>query len=264
MSRSWLVIAVAIVLSLALALGPGVAQAQIVNVQAALAKPPEHDDQAGQVEGKITWREGNNPLFDLGGAGSLVVRRSNVLGLIVVRGEYGTSAGTLLTKKTFEHIRIRSLLDGGWRWEVFAQHEYDQFRRLSLRAVTGTGPAYQLVDTKPIVVLAGAAYIYEDERLDTRAGTIDAGVHSVAHRISAYVTGHESVGAGAAIIETVYAQPRIDDPGDIRILGELSVQSKLSSRIALKDSFNVAYDRTPPDRVKPYDTALEASVIVTF
>ena len=259
MSRTWSWIAIAVVIGLG-----GVARAQIVNVQAAMAKPPEHDGQGGQVEGKITWREGNNPLFDIGGAGAFLIRRANLIGLVLARGEYGTSRGVLLTKKTFEHIRIRSLLDDHWRWEWFAQHEYDQFRRLSLRAVTGTGPAFQFFGSKEVEVLGGIAYIYEDERLNRRSGTIDAGLHSTAHRISAYVTGHQDLSSTAAIVETVYAQPRIDDPGDLRLLGELSVQSKLTSRVALKDSFNVAYDRTPPAGVKRYDTSLEAAVIVTF
>lgn len=242
----------------------GVAHAQIVNVQAALAKPPAKDGQVGQVEGKISWREGNNPLFDVGGSGALLIRRANLIGLALVRGEYGTSNGVLLTKKSFEHARLRSLIDDKWRWEWIAQHEYDKFRRLSSRAVTGTGPAFQFFGNKDLEVLGGIAYIYEDEQLDQRPGTIDAGKHSVSHRASAYVTGHQDLSSTASIVETVYAQPRIDDPGDIRILGELSVQSKLTSRVALKDSFNVTYDRTPPDGVKRYDTSLEASVIVTF
>jgi Protein of unknown function, DUF481 len=261
MWRAWLVIAAMI---LATVLAPGAAHAQIVNVQGALAKPPEHDDVGGQVELKLNWREGNNPLFDIGGAGNVLMRRGPVLGLVVARGEYGTSRGLTLTKKSFEHARIRTEIDDRWRWEVFAQHEYDQFRRLSLRALIGTGPAFQIVDDKAVGVLVGAAYLYEYERLDTRVGTLDAGERFTDHRGSVYVTGHENLGAGAAIVETVYAQPRFDDPGDIRVLGELSVLSKLSSRIALKDSFNVAYDRSPPDQIKRYDTQLEVSVIVTF
>ncbi|HET9626580.1 MAG TPA: DUF481 domain-containing protein [Kofleriaceae bacterium] len=260
MSRTWWILTV----TLALALPVRLAHAQIVNVQDALAKPPAHDGQVGQVEGKLSWREGNNPIFDVGGSGNILIKRGDLLGLALVRGEYGTSAGTLLTKKTFEHARLRSKLDGPWMVEAFAQHEFDQFRRLNLRAIAGVGGGAQLVDNKTIGVLAGLAYLYEDERLDTRAGTIDAGVHSTAHRISAYLTGHENLSSGATIVQTVYAQPRIDDPGDIRIYGELSLQTKLTQRIALKDSFNVAYDATPPDGVKTYDTSLEASVIVTF
>jgi hypothetical protein len=256
MSRVWLVFAV-----LCLAVP---AHAQIVNVQGALAKPPAKDDVGGQAEAKLNWRAGNNPLFDLGGSGNVLVRRGPILGLALARGEYGTSRGLTLAKKSFEHLRIRAELDDRWRWELFGQHEYDQFRRLSLRALVGTGPALQIVDSKVIGVLAGAAYLYEHERLDTRAGTRDAGLRTTAHRGSVYVTGHEDLSTSVTIVETLYVQPRLDAASDVRVLGELSVLTKLSSRIALKDSFNLAYDATPPDGILTYDTALEVAVIVTF
>jgi hypothetical protein len=249
---------------LAIAVTATAARAQIVNVQGALAKAPATDGAIGVVELKLNWREGNNPLFDIGGAGSLVVRHGPVLGLALARGEYGTSRGLTLARKSFEHVRGRIELDRRWRWEVFGQHEYDQFRRLALRALVGTGPALQIVETPALALLAGAAYLYEYERLDTRLGTIDAGEHTTAHRASVYLTGHEDIGAGALIVETVYAQPRLDQPGDVRVLGELAVQTKLSARLGLKNSFLVAYDRTPPDGVKRYDTALEVAITATF
>jgi len=261
MSRSWLVIAA---LGVTTSLAHGVAHAQIVNVQGALARPPAGDGVTAQVELKLNWREGNNPLFDLGGAGTVVMRRGPVLALALARGEYATSHGLTLTRKSFEHVRARVELDCRWRWEVFAQHEYDQFRRLSLRALAGTGPAIQIVDAGAIAVLAGAAYLYEYEQLDTRLGALDAGVRRTAHRSSLYVTGHEDLPSGVAIVETAYVQPRITDPGDVRVLGELSVVSKLSAAIALKNSLTVAYNRTPPDGIKRYDTQLELGVIATF
>ena len=257
MLRSWFVIAV-------IGLTAATARAQIVNVQGALARPPASDGVAGQVELKFNWRTGNNPLFDLGGAGSIVGRRGAVLGLALARGEYGTSRGLTLTRKSFEHVRTRIELDCRWRWEAFAQHEYDQFRRLSLRALAGTGPALQIIDEKPLALLAGASYLFEYERLDRRAGAIDAGQRTAAHRGSVYLTGHEEPGEGVLIVETVYAQPRLDHPGDVRVLGEVSVQSKLSSRISLKNAFTVAYDRTPPDGIQRYDTQLEVAVVATF
>ena len=239
------------------------AYAQIVNVQGQLAKPPETDGVTGQAELKLDWREGNNPLFDIGGSGSVLVRRGRVLSLALVRGGYGTSRGLTLTKRTFEHVRTRVFLSCVWRWEAFAQHEYDQFRRLSVRALAGTGPALQILNTKEVGLLAGAAYMLELEVLDNRMGTIDAGRETTAHRASLYLTGTENAGA-VSFAQTVYVQPRLDDAGDVRVLGELSVTSKLSKRIALSDAFTVAYDRTPPDGVKRYDTQLRVSVIVTF
>jgi putative salt-induced outer membrane protein YdiY len=113
-------------------------------------------------------------------------------------------------------------------------------------------------------VLVGAAYLFEYERLDHRDGVSDSGARRTAHRASIYITGHEDLSTGVAIVETFYVQPRLDQPSDLRMLGELAVQSKLTGHVALKDGFTVAYDRTPPDGVKRYDTALEVSLIATF
>ena len=242
----------------------GPAAAQIVNVQGALAKAPEKDGAAAEVSAKLMWRTGNNPLIDLGGSGAVVVRRGRVIGLVLARGEYGRSNGVTLTEKTFEHLRARVTIDCRWRWEAFLQHEFDRFRRLSFRAVAGTGPALQLVDKPTLALLAGAAYMFELERLDRRMGVTDGGEQRVSHRASVYLTGHEDLSSSVSIVETVYAQPRLDDPADIRVLGELGVQSKLSSRIALKDSLVIAYDDSPPEQVERLDTALEVSLLLSF
>lgn len=257
-----------VVLALALVgLGGSVrrAEAQIVNVQGQLAKPPEKDGLTGQVELKLDWRTGNSTFFDIGGTGSLLLRRGRLLALALVRGEYGNAGdGIPFARKAFEHLRSRVTIDCRWRWEAFVQHEYDAFRRLSVRAIAGTGPALQIVNEPRVALLAGAAYLFESERLDTRAGTIDAGARSIASRASFYLTGTEQLGAGVSIAQTLYVQPRLDELGDVRIFGELSLTTKLSKRIALTDGFTVSYDRTPPDGIRRYDTQLKIGLLVTF
>jgi Protein of unknown function, DUF481 len=251
-----------VVLVIGLLSGP--AFAQIVNIQGALAKAPATDGTSGEVSLKLAWREGNTPLLEVGGSGAVLVRHGRILGLALARGEYGRSHDVTLSEKTFEHVRTRITLDCRWEWEAFVQHEFDRFRRLSLRAVAGTGPALHLVDRPEVGVLAGAAYLFELEHLDERDGAVDRGRDSVAHRASLYVTGHEDLSKSVAIVETFYVQPRLDRPSDLRLLGELAVQTKLSSRIALKDSFVIAYDASPPDQVKRLDTALEVSLLVSI
>jgi hypothetical protein len=243
---------------------PRLASAQIVNVQGQLAKPPDKNGVTGQVELKLDWREGNNQLFSLGASASTLIKHDRLLVLALARGEYGESQGLTLSRKTFEHVRARYTIDCRWKWEAFVQHEYDAFRRLTVRGVVGTGPALQLADTEHVAVLAGVAYMLEGEQLDEREGTIDAGRRAVSHRASAYVTGAEMLGSGVSIVQTIYVQPRLDDPGDLRLLGELSVTSKLTTHIALTDGLTVAYDRTPPDGIKRYDMALKVGLLVTF
>lgn len=252
------------VLVLCIVLAPAIAHAQIVNVQGQLAKPPEKNGITGQIELKLDWREGNNQLIDVGGSASALVKHGRVLVLGIARGGYARSRGLTLTSRTFEHLRTRITIDCRWRWETFAQHEYDKFRRLSIRALVGTGPALQILQTKEVALLAGAAYMAELERLDRREGAIDAGERSVFHRASLYLTGTQNIGTTVSFAETAYVQPRIDEPGDVRFLGELSVTSKLSKRLALSDALVFAYDRTPPDQVRRFDMQLRISLILTL
>lgn len=250
--------------AIALVAIPHVASAQIVNVQGALAKTPAGDGETGQLDAKLNWRTGNNPIIDVGGAGSLLVRRGRLLGLAVARGEYGFGRGLTLTEKTFEHLRARVFLDCRWRWEVFVQHEFDRFRRLSLRTLAGTGPAVQLFGEDGVAVTTGAAYLLEYERLDTRDGTTDAGERYVDHRGSLYATASEALNPTVTMVETVYVQPRLDRPSDVRVFGEIALQAKLSTHVGLRNSFTVAYDDTPPEGVGRSDTALEVAILVIF
>lgn len=247
-----------------LAVAPGVAHAQIVNVQGALAKPPESDGVNAQLEARVDWRAGNNPLLDLGGAANVLARHGRVLGLAIVRGEYGRGRDSTFKRKTFEHLRVRATLDCRWRMEAFVQHEMDAFRRLAVRALAGAGPALQILATPSASMLAGAAYLFEYERLDGREGAPDAGARGTAHRASIYITGTEKLGATTTLNQTVYVQPRLDAAGDIRLLGELSLTSKISERVAVNQAFVAAYDRRPPAGIERYDTQLRFSVLVTL
>lgn len=263
LSSARTVIAIAIGLT-ALAAASRPARAQIVNVQGQLAAAPDDDGVTGQVELKLDWREGNAPLFDVGGSAAVMVRRGRLLALALAKGEYGESRDVELVRKTFEHLRARYTIDCRWRWEAFVQHEFDEFRRLSVRALAGTGPALQIVAGSPYALLAGAAYMFEIEQLDDRPDTIDAGDRAVAHRASLYLTGVAALASNVSVVQTVYVQPRLDDPGDLRLLGELAVTTKLTKHLALTDGLTVAYDRTPPDGVEPLDTQLKVALVVKF
>lgn len=243
---------------------PRAAGAQIVNVQNALAKPPAGDDVIGQLELKLDWREGNNRLLDLGAAASLLAQRGRFLGLAIVRAEYGRGRDDTFKERTFEHLRARVTIDCFWKWEAFGQHELDHFRRLTVRALAGTGPAFQVVHTRPFSLLAGAAYMFEYERLDDREDTLDAGNRTVFHRASTYLTATQQFGETASLTGTAYYQPRIDEPRDFRFFGEAVITGKLSKHVALTDAFVVAYDSRPPDGIQRTDLQLRIGLLLTL
>jgi putative salt-induced outer membrane protein YdiY len=250
----------AVLAGAAILAAPSSASAQIVNVQGALAGDIE-PGWSGKLTGTLDWRTGNTDLVQVGGSASVTYRCGPRLALAILRAEYGEGNGTKLSQKTFEHLRGRQELGGRWLWEAFGQHEYDAFRRLSVRALAGTGPAVRLIKTGKTRLLAGVAYMFELERLDRRAGVSDAGKQSIAHRASTYLTGAFALDEDRVTAsQTLYVQPRLDDPSDLRLLSETSITTKLSSRLTLTNRLVIAHDASPPDQIEKLDSALKVEL----
>lgn len=235
-----------------------------MNVQGALATPPTQNEVDGKLAFNLGWSEGNAPSFNVAGAGSIVWKHDQYLTLFVASGEYGTALHVVNSKKTFEHLRERMTLTEHWKWEVFGQHEYDEFRRLSFRALLGTGPALQILRQKEYGLLAGVAYMLDLEQLDDRDEATDSGRETTEHRVSAYVTGHEKIVKNVSFVQTMYAQPKIDDAANYRLLGEAALLVKLSKRYAFTNGLVVSYDSRPPQQVKRFDSSLKVGLVITL
>ena len=262
--RARIVDVVALACGLGLWLAPlDEAQAQIVNVQGALAKEPE-PGWSGSAQLSVDWQTGNRSIVRVAGAGTLLYHCGPWTALALARAEYSEGEGVKLAEKTFEHLRARRALGARWLWEAFAQHEYDAFRRLAVRGVVGSGPALRLVDRSRGAVTTGLAYLLELEQRSVLADAADSGLRRWHHRLSAYLTGNLALGAQVTGTQTVYVQPRLDAPDDVTLLSETSVQSQLGARFTLINSLVITYDASPPETVATLTTSLKVGVAVTF
>ncbi|MEZ4367666.1 MAG: DUF481 domain-containing protein [Kofleriaceae bacterium] len=242
-----------------------VAHAQIVNVQAKIEDVPE--GVSGAVEGSLDWRTGNSELLLVGGGGRLAYRRDDTLVYALVRGDYGkifqTDPATEIVAKTFEHVRLRQGLTPWLVGEAFVQNEADRFRRLTIRALAGAGPRFVVASAKHYGLFYGIAYMFEYERL-ADDGELDAGERQHSHRISTYLAGFADLNEHVKATETVYVQPRITEPDDLRVLLDVGLTAKIASRLSLKTSFVLAYDSSPPATIAGLDTGLKTSFEATF
>ena len=59
-----------------------------------------------------------------------------------------------------------------------------------------------------------------------------------------------------SLAETVYAQPRIGLPEDVRLLEETELLGSITEHLALKVAWTLAYDNVPPIAVQPLDTGV--------
>ncbi len=256
---------VTLTLSLAV-LGTAVdAHAQIVNVQSVLSTEAK-EGLSGSASATADWRTGNTRLLLLGLSPVARFRAGDNLVIAILRGDYGKSKDTTIAKKAFAHLRYRRTLHERVLAEVFVQGMYDEVRLLKLRALVGVGPKFDLVKQKGLLISLGIAYMLEHERPNDNALETE---NTTLHRASSYLTGSFELDDRVQVVETVYVQPRIDDPGDIRVLDESQLVTKLTKRIALTTSLVVGYDSSPLTKedgteLDTLDTTMKTSITVEF
>lgn len=237
----------------------GTASAQIVNVQPLLASK-DIDGLSGALEGTVDWRTGNSELFLLSGTLVARYRMSNHLIFFMAREEFGVQGGKRFIDKDFEHLRYRWEVVDAAQLETFFQHDRDQFRRLSLRALWGVGPRFPIVATKMLDVAIGVAYMLEFECLQQGSQSDVDQDQLLSHRLSTYGTVTLRLGDRVRLGETVYSQPRFDRPKDVRVLNETEMLVMITDRLSLKLTFSLAYDSEPPSESRALDTAMKTSL----
>ncbi len=155
------------------------------------------------------------------------------------------------------HARYNYEIVGHASWEAFAQGQSDVFQRIKNRNLFGTGPRIALYQDKEMGPFLGIAYMFERDVIDLAPGAPEARVQ-VAHRISSYLSARAMLRDGIDAVTTTYAQPRVDDAGDIRVQSESGFVFKVSTWLSLSISFVAHYDSRPPTAVLPTDTELRA------
>lgn len=238
------------------------AAAGIVNVQSILATEAE-EGLSGALTGSIDWRTGNTDYLFLSAAPVARYRAGDHLFIGILRADRKTSEGTELVSRLFEHGRYRYSFTDRLLGEVFAQHEFDEIRRLQVRALVGAGPKFDVFKGEGYSASFGVAYMLEYERLRDDM-QVDAGTDDLQHRISSYLLGHYEIDDRLQLVETFYVQPRLTDPNDIRFLNDSTLVVSVTKKLSFNTTFNVSFDNAPPATIEKLDTALTSSVTYDF
>jgi len=182
---------------------------------------------------------------------------------LVVRGEYGWQGGKQYSNEGLIHLRHVFRIKAYIQPEVFAQTDYNKKRLLLFRALAGGGFRFTVEKSSKTTLWWGTAFMMEHERYDYKKNNGDekeANVIRWSNYISANIIFTERVGWGM----TTYIQPRIDDFGDVRILGETNLTTDLAKQLFLIITFRMHYDSKPFDEIKSLDTALGTGLVLDF
>ncbi len=247
----------AAVLATLTAFAPTDAAADIVNVQPLLA-PADDDGFAGELSGAMNWRTGNVDIFQA--RASVLMRYRAGMHRFISSSSYelGIKGGADFLDRVFTHLRHQWLLTETLTWETYTQLAADQFKRLQMRVLGGTGPRLEIVSGPAVSLAVALSYMVEHEKFGS-GDYVDAGQTETNHRASSYVTGRFAIDPLLAVVHTTYFQPRLDAFADFRLLSQSGLSIKLSEGLGVLVGFTLAYDARPPATIDTLDTTMDVS-----
>ena len=170
--------------------------------------------------------------------------------------DYSKLNGALGVDKSFAHARYDvEILPWAW-WEAFVQAQSDYFQLLGIRNLFGTGPRFGLFEDRNAGLHVGVAYMLERDAYDLAVGTPLTRTPFYS-RWSSYLTLHATLNDGIDVVTTTYVQPRVLDPGDVRVESESGFVFKVTKVFSTGITLTAHYDSNPIPGVLRTDTELK-------
>ena len=244
----------------------------------------EEDGAAGSISLGITSKTGNVDFFETGLGGTGGFRSGRHLLLAVVSGTYSAKrtgsdrqedpGGSLLdsdaryANKLLGALRYNLSLNHRLAGELFTQLQYDEFLRMDLRSLGGAGVRLSVLDGERGNMHLGSGYMLEYESQDPELVAEDP--TTLAHRWTSYVSFAIEPIDGLTLSSTSYAQPRITDFADYRLLNESALSVGLGEHFSLGIAFTLRHDSDPVRLVDgepplvPTDTSITNKISLEF
>ena len=208
------------------------------------------------LEGTFDGHTGNTTGLTADGLVGAGLASGRHLAFVFASADYSKLNGSLGVDKSFAHARYDFMLTPGVWWEFFAQAQSDYFQLLAIRNLFGTGPRFTAYEDKHIGIFLGAAYMVERDAYDLAPGAPQART-PVYSRFDSYLSAHATLSDGIDAVTTTYIQPRVEDPGDVRIESESGFVFKVTKIFSTGISLTAHYDSNPVPGVLRTDTELK-------
>ena len=234
------------------------AKAQIVNVQDLFLSQSNPGLHFGAV-GKTEVKTGNTDYqyYNLVLSSRFVQGRHTLVGTGNI--EYAEKGEDKFTNRHFEHVRYRFEAFSPFGLDMFAQHEFNEFRRMNLRLLFGIGPTWKALDSSRVYLFVGSVYMYELNELSTGEHD-DSGEVWKSHRWNNYVTLQWIPKKDIKFLSTVYYQPAFSDPSNYNLLWSANLSVSINKWVAVVLTYNFSRQNVPPQGVSPWDSSLVAGI----
>jgi putative salt-induced outer membrane protein YdiY len=248
------------------------ALAAVVQINGALAQVNTEKMRIGdEVEGfqtraaaTFTLRTGNTDVLDLGIGGRVDYRDGPFASFLTGLTQFGEADDRVFLNQAFLHLRGTVRLPGEeWiRPEVFLQTERNESTLLTRRYLAGAGLRLALVTDSTVAVFFGTTPMVEYELLDRDRIAVEP--ETTVARWSNYLVLQVELTDLVTFVNTLYAQPRFDRLGDVRVLDEAGLNVQITEALALRVTMNLRYDSEPPADLAPLDFTLRNGLALAF
>ena len=228
-----------------------------------LRRLDEGKDLSGALEFDLSVRTGNVETLEVGLGGRVDHVGDTATTLFVSDGGLGWQGGRRYSNQGLAHLRQVYRRQSRVQSEFFAQSDYDRSRNLTFRGLLGAGFRTSLFSNDAARLWWGSAYMFEHEQFELEAED-DHPERTSSHRWSNYLSSRVRLEKTTALAWTIYLQPRVDEPGDLRVLSEGDLELKLRRSVVLVTTASMRYDSRAPAKTKSLDTALKSGIALKF
>lgn len=166
--------------------------------------------------------------------------------LFLTDWSYTVGGSEVYSNYGMAHFRYAyRLFDSAWKWESYAQGQYNQLLDERLRTVVGSGIRVKLMDKNNWRIYSGISGFYEYEQQQST----NRETHKF--RTSNYLSWYYDSKKAFSFTGVVYYQPDMGRFKDYRFLGQFTLLFRVFKQIDLKFEINSFYDSEPPIDVRP-------------
>ncbi len=165
------------------------------------------------------------------------------------------------------HLRYAyRIANSGWKWESYAQIQYNKLLLQKVRTVLGTGLRAKIMDIEPkkgadvnrvMKLFVGSSLFYEYEEIQYGFRPMDFNNDI---RWSTYLSSYFNFKI-FEFASSSYIQPALGDFRDTRISGDYSVLFRVTNPFSIKLNFSHFYDARPPETVMKNTFSMSAGFV---
>lgn len=230
------------------------AEARILNTLTGWAEPDS--GLSMDMQASVSHTSGNSDHLSLTAGGSAQLLTGPNRFRFLIGETYRELEGEKAAEDFKVHLRHNYRLTGVLHTLLFAQNQYNPFRRLRRRMLLGGGLRADVLRNSSCSAALGASAMLESEELTDSPGD---GV-STSVRGSFFLSLVWRPAADASVDLSGFYQPQLADPGNRLMSASLNLEALLFGELALLSTAELEYDSDPAPGVETTDTSLSSGL----